>query len=815
MQPYRRWILALACCLVAVPALSGDLFDPRSLPTVVKVWGRRIAADQVVVRGAIAYVRSGGRLTALDARSGRELWSRTLGEEACCRDNLLVTADTVAAGADAKLFLLEAKDGSVRAEVDLGGSVSRLAGPPIVAAVSGGPGGNELVAVDAASGMVRNRVSLGAGGIFDLAVVDGYAVANLAGEDVEQPAATVGYAADGLRELWRRETASLPAFARIQERLYLEIATEDSQPDRVFQPIDPASGELGKALPARRPSALDAGWPWELQSVAGSVAAGTGEGLRRNDLESGRPVWTVELPGQVRAVAKGEGVLYVELDRGGGRGLLATIDWATGDVRQLAYGLPRSHAFQLAKDLLIVVADGEVAAFSATEVGPPEAATRSIAAEVRRILLDNRGDDSALGRGEPIADRVRELDPLGAAAYPAIASLLPVLGPTSLVAASEVLAAGAYRPAAAPLARRLAGKLEEPVPGQGRDDWNPQFAALRALAALGGDAEVPAVAAVLESRTRRGAVRREALATLAAMRSPAAERELRDFLSRPVPHKVAWTPPSPRADGGFTAELPGGRSLLFFHDGYIGSADDLWVTELDREGRVAGSSRFTGVRLPRTEAELRARVEGDLAEIRNAAGTVVARLSLSRLDVDSDGDGLTDLVEQRLRLDPHNPDSDGDGLSDAEDPAPNARMRAPVNQEQEIAAAVFRQYFLFDDDAGRPREVAIMVSDFALEWSGRRDATITLNAREAERFQEEVGRDGGIPLISIRRGDPLTGGRLAAPRATAAGPDEDVYTLTIDRGPGYEVTYRVVVRNLNAADRPAPPLWVIRELRTH
>lgn len=814
MQPYRRWILALACCLVAVPALSGDLFDPRSLPTVVKVWGRRIAADQVVVRGAIAYVRSGGRLTALDARSGREMWSRTLGEEACCRDNLLVTADTVAAGADAKLFLLEAKDGSVRAEVDLGGSVSRLAGPPIVAAVSGGPGGNELVAVDAASGMVRNRVSLGAGGIFDLAVVDGYAVANLAGEDIEQPAATVGYAADGLRELWRRETASLPAFARIQERLYLEIATEDSQPDRVFQPIDPASGELGKALPARRPSALDAGWPWELQSVAGSLAAGTGEGLRRNDLESGRPVWTVELPGQVRAVAKGEGVLYVELDRGGGRGLLATIDWATGDVRQLAYGLPRSHAFQLAKDLLIVVADGEVAAFSATEVGPPEAATRSIAAEVRRILLDNRGDDSALGRGEPIADRVRELEPLGPAANPAIASLLPALGPTSLVAASEVLAAGAYRPAAAALARRLAGKLEEPVPGQGRDEWNPQFAVLRALAALGGDAEVPAVAAVLESRTRRGAVRREALATLAAMRSPAAERELRGFLSRPVAHKVAWTPPSPQADGGFTAELPGGRSLLFFHDGYIGSADDLWVTELDREGRVAGSSRFTGVRLPRTEAELRARVEGDLAEIRNAAGSVVARLSLSRLDVDSDGDGLTDLVEQRLRLDPHNPDSDGDGLSDAEDPAPNARLRAPVNQEQEIAAAVFRQYFLFDDDAGRPREVAIMVSDFALEWSGRRDATITLDAREAERFQEEVGRDGGIPLISIRRGDPLTGGHLAAPRGTAAGPDEDVYTLTVDRGPGYEVTYRVVVRNLNAADRPAPPLWVIRELRT-
>ena len=43
-----------------------------------------------------------------------------------------------------------------------------------------------------------------------------------------------------------------------------------------------------------------------------------------------------------------------------------------------------------------------------------------------------------------------------------------------------------------------------------------------------------------------------------------------------------------------------------------------------------------------------------------------------------------------------------------------------------------------------------------LEWRGRRDPTITLDAREAERFREETG-GGGVPMDSARRRGRKTG----------------------------------------------------------
>ncbi len=109
-----------------------------------------------------------------------------------------------------------------------------------------------------------------------------------------------------------------------------------------------------------------------------------------------------------------------------------------------------------------------------------------------------------------------------------------------------------------------------------------------------------------------------------------------------------------------------------------------------------------------------------------------------------------------------------------------------------------------------------MVSDFALEWRGRRDPTITLDAREAERFREETG-GGGVPMVSIHPGEPPTvtpvSGDSPATAAAPLGRDEEVYTVSIDRGPLHAVTYRAVVRNLDAAQPGAPHLWALRSLR--
>ena len=69
-------------------------------------------------------------------------------------------------------------------------------------------------------------------------------------------------------------------------------------------------------------------------------------------------------------------------------------------------------------------------------------------------------------------------------------------------------------------------------------------------------------------------------------------------------------------------------------------------------------------------------------------------LELTGLRQDSDGDGLTDILEARLLCDPHSVDSDGDGLPDAEDPTPNVDPAEMGAVERGIARALD----LFVDD---------------------------------------------------------------------------------------------------------------------
>ncbi len=784
----------LVIFLLPAPAHAGG-----PLPSVVKTWSLPISADHLVVQARVLYIKSGGQVTAVSLRSGRQVWSRDLGEETCCTDDILIMGSSIVTAAGGNLFFLDAADGTTRSVIDLGGGLAVLAGPPAVALLSRS---NEILAADPDSGQVTGRLPL-SDGVGDLAVQDGALVVNF-GDGEEGSIATVGFTADTLKEMWRIETPSaLPQIERIGGRLHLERWNGE------LLPLDPLTGRLGQPLPPRRGGTTGSGWPEGVESLPGR--------LRRVDPASGKAVWTAELPGPVEGLARDKDLLFASCGDRGGRSLLVEISWTTGDILLVAEGLPRSHQLLAAEGLILVATDDEVAAFSATAVGPP-AASLSVDAEVSRILLDSRGDAEPLARGPWIDRRLQELAPLGAAAWPAIVRLLPRLGPTSLVAAADALAAGGDRAAAPALARRLTAPLEEPPASPGLEGWNPQLALLRALARLGGDAEVPAIDAVIDSRERRPVVRREALAALAAMRSPAADRVVRTFLARPLPARRPWNPPAP-PPGSLAVNLPDSRTLVLFRDGYLGSPDDLWIAKLDRNGRQTGPSLWTGIVLPAGEdsGTLRARIAGDKIQVLDAAGRKLAAFDPAAAAQDSDGDGLPDLAEKRLRLDPAKTDTDGDGLADADDPAPNARLREPVTEDQEIAAAIFRHLFQLEGDDRQP-EIAVVVSDAALEWLGRGDLTITLDAREAGRFLEETA-GGGVPLLSFQRGEPPVVSAIGGDPPGAGAPpvqsDEAVYTVTIDRGPLHPtVIYRAVVRNLNAGQPSLPPLWTVRDLRT-
>jgi outer membrane protein assembly factor BamB len=62
---------------------------------------------------------------------------------------------------------------------------------------------------------------------------------------------------------------------------------------------------------------------------------------------------------------------------------------------------------------------------------------------------------------------------------------------------------------------------------------------------------------------------------------------------------------------------------------------------------------------------------------------------------DTDGDGWTDLVEQRLGTDPTKADSDGDGLPDGQDKNPLAAPR-PLTEAEQVLAAAFEARYRFE-----------------------------------------------------------------------------------------------------------------------
>jgi hypothetical protein len=92
-------------------------------------------------------------------------------------------------------------------------------------------------------------------------------------------------------------------------------------------------------------------------------------------------------------------------------------------------------------------------------------------------------------------------------------------------------------------------------------------------------------------------------------------------------------------------------------------------------------------------------MEGELAPPKRAPalGKQTWDLSLQALRRDSDGDGWTDIEEERLGLNPQNKDTDGDGIPDGEDICPNYAPKANEGSDDEVQIlqkAVLAEYGL-------------------------------------------------------------------------------------------------------------------------
>jgi hypothetical protein len=235
-------------------------------------------------------------------------------------------------------------------------------------------------------------------------------------------------------------------------------------------------------------------------------------------------------------------------------------------------------------------------------------------------------------------------------------------------------------------------------------DEEAQAARARMRAALGPDPAAPIIARLLAAPLRGAA-----------------------FEERPLPANLApagtlaKATAALRLPAGFTAvrtERQGKRMAVIalsrqYDDRWQVSNGGYWVLLSDEAGERWRRPLYTGLRenLPYTVRETsalpllagdRLQVEVEVKELNPFFATDAGPaelaprqprrgfyldMPLSALERDSDGDGLTDLEEQRLLTDPEAADTDHDGLADGVDPMPTvAAVDTPSPEAGPVAA---------------------------------------------------------------------------------------------------------------------------------
>lgn len=84
---------------------------------------------------------------------------------------------------------------------------------------------------------------------------------------------------------------------------------------------------------------------------------------------------------------------------------------------------------------------------------------------------------------------------------------------------------------------------------------------------------------------------------------------------------------------------------------------------------------------------------------RRYARDLYIELSLDDVERDSDGDGLTDLLEEKLGTNPFDPDTDHDGLRDDIDPLPQASRTGPPVADSDVVRMTLEAVFGYDKAA--------------------------------------------------------------------------------------------------------------------
>ena len=295
-------------CDGAIPKAAQNLFSKSGVVLISKDW---------------VYV--------FDPGSCKPRWSRSLSPESSNERPAVIVGDRVilsngdfleAYSIDAGHLLWRLHRGSVR---------NLSASPHLVAHVVAGLS-SRLLRVDPASGdVIAERIARQSESMIEISGI----ILDLQFPNESDGAGyvVVAYKADDFVEMWRfRETGSA-SFVVYDGVPYLDSLSS-------LFPIDLKTGARGPKLPPT--GRVDATWGGSTRELETTDDLGGRSRLRRNDVKSGKSLWTTEVPFDVLNTLRDGDTLFVT----GGPGLendphhMATIDWRDGTVKKDTEPIP-------------------------------------------------------------------------------------------------------------------------------------------------------------------------------------------------------------------------------------------------------------------------------------------------------------------------------------------------------------------------------------------------------------------------------------------------------------------------------------------
>lgn len=190
------------------------------------------------------------------------------------------------------------------------------------------------------------------------------------------------------------------------------------------------------------------------------------------------------------------------------------------------------------------------------------------------------------------------------------------------------------------------------------------------------------------------------------------------------------------SDGSDGSPPPRGSCMLEVEDGriIIRPPDQKRAKEFEQLAKRM-QDRELMEKQPGDYVKLSQRYSELAGSVQNALGKTFT-FTLEELRKDTDGDGLTDLLEARLGTDPKKSDTDDDGLSDGRDANPLLKPGASGDRSQLLQAVFFAM--VAGDPASGPT-VVLLDGPMQQEFVGANGPVVCLTSGEQKQRLQEIG----------------------------------------------------------------------------